>query len=385
MFGKKTKLITLVLAIVLVLSQVSAFADAGNYAISIGGVGVGTELNLTMDDLKAIPAEGQIEDEYIYNSKTGEKSAKVKGVSLSYLLSEKAKVVADNAEVIFEASDGYPIDPQNLMDIKNSDLKYVLAFEIDGEQKDSITIYRKQKETGEFGTVFKYISNITIGEAIEVVEEPATTEEPTTPETPTTTETPVTPEDITDAVLFTDITDEYKFAEEAINALVEKGVVKGMGNGLYMPQGEFTRAQFCTMMVMGMNLEQKDYTGGFSDIASGDWHAKYVQAAVEAGLFKGNTDGTFLPDKTITRQEMASVAARAAVKLDKVSEQKLGKFVMDKSAYADKAEVAEWAASSVAWLEAGKVFVDITGENFEPAKNVNRAEAAVVVFRTLFK
>jgi S-layer family protein len=376
MFGKKTKLITLVLAIVLVLSQVSAFADAGNYALSIGGVGVGTELKLTMDDLKAMPAEAQIEDEYIYNSKTGEKTAKVKGVSLSYLLSEKAKVVADNAEVIFEASDGYSIDPQNLIDIKNSDLKYVLAFEIDGEQKDSITIYRKQKETGEFGTVFKYISNITIGEAIEVVEEP------TTPETPTTAETP---EAITDAVSFTDITDEYKFAEEAINALVEKGVVKGMGNGLYMPQEEFTRAQFCTMMVMGMNLEQKDYTGGFSDIASGDWHAKYVQAAVEAGLFKGNTDGTFLPDKTITRQEMASVAARAAVKLDKVSEQKLGKFVMDKSAYADKADVAEWAASSVAWLEAEKVFVDVADENFEPAKNVNRAEAAVVVFRTLFK
>lgn len=379
MFGKKTKLITLVLAIVLILSQASAFADAGNYALSIVGVGVGTELNLTIDDLKAVPAEGQIEDEYIYNSKTGEKTAKVKGVSLSYLLSEKANAEADNAEVIFEASDGYPIDPQNLMDIKNSDLKYVLAYEIDGEQKDSVTIYRKQKETGEFGTVFKYISNITIGEAIEVVEET------TTPETTTTTETPTTTETTTDAVSFTDITDEYKFAEEAINELVEKGVVKGMGNGLYMPQGEFTRAQFCTMMVMGMNLEQKDYTGGFSDIASGDWHAKYVQAAVEAGLFKGNTDGTFLPDKTITRQEMASVAARAAVKLDKVSEQKLAKFVMDKSAYADKSEVAEWAGSSVAWLEAEGVFVDITGDNFEPAKNVNRAEAAVVVFRTLFK
>ncbi len=379
MFSKKTKLITLVLAIVLILSQASAFADAGNYALSIVGVGVGTELNLTIDDLKAVPAEGQIEDDYIYNSKTGEKTAKVKGVSLSYLLSEKANAEADNAEVIFEASDGYPIDPQNLMDIKNSDLKYVLAYEIDGEQKDSVTIYRKQKETGEFGTVFKYISNITIGEAIEVVEET------TTPETTTTTETPTTTETTTDAVSFTDITDEYKFAEEAINELVEKGVVKGMGNGLYMPQGEFTRAQFCTMMVMGMNLEQKDYTGGFSDIASGDWHAKYVQAAVEAGLFKGNTDGTFLPDKTITRQEMASVAARAAVKLDKVSEQKLAKFVMDKSAYADKSEVAEWAGSSVAWLEAEGVFVDITGDNFEPAKNVNRAEAAVVVFRTLFK
>lgn len=379
MFGKRTKFITFILAIVLIFSQASAFADTGSYALSIGGAGLGTELNLTIDDLKAIPAEGQIEDEYIYNSKTGEKTAMVKGVSLAYLLSEKAKVNVDNAEVIFKASDDYPIDPQQLMDIKNSELKYVLAYEIDGVQNDYITIYRKQKETGEFGTVYKYVCNITVDEAIADVEEPAITE---TPEVTPVTETPET---VTDMVSFTDITDEYEFAEEAINGLVEKGIVSGMGNGLYMPQGEFTRAQFCKMIVMGMNIEQKDYIGGFSDVANDAWYAKYVQAAVESGLFKGNTDGTFQPDKTITRQEMASVAARAAIKLDKVSEQKLGKFVLEKSNYLDKADVAEWAASSVAWLETQGVFVDVAAESFEPIKNVNRAEAAVVVFRTLFK
>jgi hypothetical protein len=365
MFGKKTKLITVVLAIVLVLSQASAFADTSSYAITIGGAGVGTELNLTIDDLKSMPAESQIEDEYIYNSKAGEKTAMVKGVNLAYVLSEKAKVSLDNAEVIFEASDGYQIDPQKLMDIKNTELGYVLAYEIDGEQMDSITIYRKQKEEGEFGTVYKYICNIYICEAIETVEEPVETE--------------------INFASFTDITDDYKFAEEAINGLVEKGIVSGMGDGLYMPEGEFTRAQFCKMIVVGMDIELKDYMDGFSDVMNDAWYAKYVQAAVESGLFKGNTDGTFQPDKTITRQEMASVAARAAVKLEKVSEQKLDMFVMEKSDYADKDEVADWAACSVAWLEAQDVFVDIAEENFEPNKNVNRAEAAVVVFRTLFK
>lgn len=372
MFGKRTKLITLVLAIALILSQASAFAETGSYVLSIGGAGVETELNLSIEDLIAMPAECQIEADYLYNSKTGEKTAKVKGVSLSYALSEKAGVNAENAEVIFEASDGYPVDPQSLQDVKNSELEYVLAYEIDGEQKDYVTIYRKQKEVGEFGTVYKYINKITVGEAIAAVEETMPVDSETV-------------EDIVETVAFTDITEEYKFAEEAINGLVAKGIVSGMGNGLYAPQDEFTRAQFCKMIVMGLNLDQKEYAGGFSDVAIDAWYAPYVQAAVESGLFKGNTDGTFQPNKTITRQEMAVVAARAEVKLEKVSDVKLAKFVMEKSNYLDKAEVAEWAANSVAWLESEGVFVDVAAENFEPTKNVNRAEAAIVVFRTLFK
>jgi len=365
MFGKRTKLITLVLAIALILSQVSAFAETGSYVLSIGGAGVVTELNLSIEDLIAMPVEGQIEADYLYNSKTGEKTAKVKGVSLSYALSKKAGVNAENAEVLFEASDGYPVDPQSLQDVKNSELEYVLAYEIDGEQKDYVTIYRKQKEVGEFGTVYKYINKITVGEAITAVGETAPVESET--------------------VTFTDITEEYKFAEEAINGLVTKGVVSGMGNGLYAPQDEFTRAQFCKMIVMGLNLEQKEYAGGFSDVAIDAWYAPYVQAAVESGLFKGNTDGTFQPDKKINRQEMAVVASRASVKMEKVSDVKLAKFVMEKSNYLDKEAVSEWAANSVAWLESEGVFVNVAAEKFEPTKNVNRAEAAVVVFRTLFK
>ncbi len=47
--------------------------------------------------------------------------------------------------------------------------------------------------------------------------------------------------------------------------------------------------------------------------------------------------------------------------------------------------VSHWAASQVAWLEAEGVFADIAEEKFEPAKVVNRAEAAVIVYNTLFK
>lgn len=90
MFGKKMRFVTSFLVLVMLIAQSAVFAQGGDkVAVELTGVGLKTELKLTLEDLKAMPAEAQIEDEYIYNSKTGEKSAKVKGVSLAYLLKKK--------------------------------------------------------------------------------------------------------------------------------------------------------------------------------------------------------------------------------------------------------------------------------------------------------
>ena len=377
---KKFKVISLVLALVMILSQSLAFAEE-SFAVEIGGTLVEAELKLTLDDLKAMPEEAQISQDYIYNSKTGEKTASVKGISLAYCLRENAGVMAEEGSVTFIASDGYEIEPQSLEDIFNEDLKYVVAYEVNGElidndkiENEEITVYRNVKEAGEFNTVFKLVNKITIGEAV-VSEEVPVDEVPVTEPTE---------EEVTDSATFTDITEEYKFAETAIYDLAKRQIIDGVGGGLYAPEKEFTREQFCKIVVAALGYELKEYEGTFSDITKERWSAPYVQAAVESGLFIGNSDGTFAPEKVISRQEMALVAARAAVAKGLVEQTKVEKFVMEKSAYLDKEAVADWAGNAVAWLEAQDAFLGVAGENFEPVKNVNRAEAALVVFNTLF-
>jgi len=381
---KKFKVIAMVLAIVMILSQSLVFAE--DYAVEIGGSLAATELKLTLEDLKSMPEEAQIAQEYVYNSKGGEKTVQVKGVSLAYLLKEMAGVTAEEGNVEFFAADEWPIDPQPLQDVLNDELKFVLAYEVDGEAIDNdegiieeITVYRNLKYEGEFDTVYKLINKITVGEAEAVEEEEAPEEEPIEPIEEETEETEETEE-----VTFTDISEEYKFAEAAIYDLAKRGIIDGMGGGLYAPGNEFTREQFCKIIVVALEYELKDYEGAFSDIDDDRWSAPYVQAAVDSGLFVGYPDGTFLPEKVITRQEMALVAARAAVAKGLVEQAKVDKFVMEKSDYIDKEDVADWAGNAVAWLEAQDVFAGIAVEKFEPARNVNRAEAALVVFNTLF-
>jgi hypothetical protein len=373
---KFKKVSALLLVIAMLFSQV-VFAE-GEAVVVINGAGVEKELSLTLDELKAMPEEAQIDEEYIYNSKTGEKTVTVKGVSLAYVLRELAGLKVEEAEVAMVASDGYPIDPQMLTDIMAESLKYVIAYEVNGlaidndenPETDEIVLYRKVKESGEFGTVFKLVAEITVGEAIEpIVEEPVV-------------EDPVAEEPA--AVVFTDLTDEFAFAKSAIEGLAQKGIVNGKGNDLFDPAGSFTRAEFCKIAVVSLGYELVEYKGGFSDVKASDWFAPYVQTAVDNGIFTGYPDGTFMPIKVINRQEIAAVAGRAAVMAEVVAQEKLNKFVMEKSNYEDKLLVPEWAANEVAWLEAQGVFAGVAEGQFQPTKVVNRAEAAVIVYNTLF-
>lgn len=360
MFAKRTKGFAVLLVLALILSQLSAFAtEHESYTVKVIGEGVATELHLTIADMKAMPAEAQIDETYIFNSKAGEKSVHVKGVSLAYVLSEKAGVNAVNAKVSFTASDGFYIAPQMLEDVLNPTLKYVLAYEIDGEAIDNdgtldneeIVVYRKVKYDGEFGTVYKMVVSIEVGGVIE----------------------------------FTDITEEFTYAETAINDLAQKGIINGMGGGLYAPQGSLTRAQISKIMVESLGYQKAEYKGGFSDVDASDWFAGYVQAAVDAGIFIGYPGGTFNPDQVISRQEMALVAARGAIDLDLVTSDIIDSSMIESTTYLDKETVPFWAVNEVAWLESKGVFAEIAVENFEPTKVVNRAEAAVIVYNTLFK
>lgn len=385
MINRSIRHIACLVALLMLLVPVGVFAQERDYAVEVIVTGQ-DPLQLTIADLKGMPAEAQIDDAYLYNSRGGEKTVQVKGVSLAYVLTELAGVTATEGEVQMTASDGYPIAPQTLADVIDEALQYVLAYEIDGEPIDDdenpatedITVYRKVKEAGEFGTVFKLVERIEVmteageaPEAEEVVEEEEAVEEPEVGEAP--------------EMTFTDITAAYAFAEEAITDMVNRGVISGVGNNLFAPGDSLTRAQIATIMVKSLGVEPAPYQGGFADVAAGDWFAPYVQAAVDAGLFSGYPDGTFKPNQVINRQEIAVVVGKAAVETGKVEQERMAKFVMEKSDYADKEVVASWAGSQVAWLEAQGAFEGVAGGSFEPLKVVNRAEAVVIIYNTLFK
>jgi len=134
-----------------------------------------------------------------------------------------------------------------------------------------------------------------------------------TPIIPVASPTPTAPPtNVTPPVNFTDVPDSHWAAPE-INALVEKGIIAGMGGGVFAPDRVLTRAQFANMMVRAVSGDIPSAASGsqFNDVAADAWYVDIVVEAARLGLFSGFDDGSFRPNDPVTKEQMLSVAVRA--------------------------------------------------------------------------
>ncbi|MFF2178537.1 N-acetylmuramoyl-L-alanine amidase [Lysinibacillus sp. NPDC058147] len=117
---------------------------------------------------------------------------------------------------------------------------------------------------------------------------------------------------------FVDVPKDHEAYEE-INYLVSLGVVKGYtenGKTYYKPYNTVTRGQVAKMAVIASgNQPLVVNKSSFSDVTVGTELSGYVERAIQLGLFKTNTQGQFLPNKPLTRDEMSYVLTKA-FKLD---------------------------------------------------------------------
>lgn len=94
------------------------------------------------------------------------------------------------------------------------------------------------------------------------------------------------------------------------------GILTGYEDGSFQPNAPITRAEFAAIAVRFYENDSVDYTDGtFSDITGSEWFADAVQAAKEQGIIGGYPDGSFQPNKAITRAEACSIVNRT---LDRV-------------------------------------------------------------------
>ena len=94
----------------------------------------------------------------------------------------------------------------------------------------------------------------------------------------------------------------------AISTMANAGILDGYEDGSFHPNGYITRAEFATIAVRFFDLS---YQGEdlFPDI-DGHWAQDYINQAVDAGIIEGYPDGTFGPQKQITRAEAVTMVNR---------------------------------------------------------------------------
>ncbi len=179
-----------------------------------------------------------------------------------------------------------------------------------------------------------------------------------------------------EAEVFTDL-GTVNWAEESILRLAEKGIVAGMGDKLFNPNGNVTREQFVKMLVLSLGLPA-DQTGvSFTDVSANDWYAPYVMSAYSLGIVTGKDNGSFGTGENITREDMAVMVYRA------VKEASSQLTLTAEVTYADEGDFSAYAAENIKALGSAGIITGMPDGTFMPKSFSTRAQAAVILDRLI--
>lgn len=170
---------------------------------------------------------------------------------------------------------------------------------------------------------------------------------------------------------FDDISGHW--AEETIRQAASAGIATGYEDGSFKPNRTVTRAEFAVMLMNALKSSGEESELAFEDAANiPAWARIAVALAVQAGIITGYEDGTFRPDDVITRAEMAAMIANALKPTPQASAA---------TGFADDADIPVWAKDAAAALQKLGV-MEGTGDNlFRPDAQATRAQAVTILTR----
>jgi hypothetical protein len=179
---------------------------------------------------------------------------------------------------------------------------------------------------------------------------------------------------------FTDIAGHW--AQEAIESLVETGIVNGYPDGTFRPNKPVTRAEFLKMAMEAFSIQEETSTSpSFVDVKEDDWYFGYVEGAVKASLI--DTDTTFRPNQSITRQEAAKILVIAMGKKDEALSRATEEQEEILSAFVDSNAISSWAKPYLAQAITDGIFNGFPDRTLKPHWPMKRAEAVTIISRAL--
>lgn len=177
-----------------------------------------------------------------------------------------------------------------------------------------------------------------------------------------------------DVPQFTDVAEDAWY-HDYVYDLVYRGVVNGMTATTYEPEGKLTRAQFVKLLACSLEEAEtlKTYEGQhpFKD-SEGHWAEAYIAWAKDKGIVEGVSATEFDPEAPITREQMATIFGRYALKQGIV----LPKDAAPAESFPDADKISEYAREFVELMRIAGILNGYEDGTFRPQGNATRAEAA---------
>jgi hypothetical protein len=179
---------------------------------------------------------------------------------------------------------------------------------------------------------------------------------------------------------FTDVTDGWAAAYIAF--VTGREIFSGTTDTTFSPEVGMTRAMFATVLgrlyersfgAIVPGAEHSFTVEGDCDYS--EYYGSYVDWAADSGIITGYEDGTFRPDSTITRQEMAVMIYRFAKFLGEDVESGA------EPGFTDNVDIADWAQGAAAYCAKQGLITGRTDGRFDPTTTAERQDVAAIVTR----
>lgn len=153
----------------------------------------------------------------------------------------------------------------------------------------------------------------------------------------------------------------------AVDSLVELGVIAGYDDGSFKPEREITRTEFCALMARTLGYEKDTYTADklpFTDVPDEYWGIDYISFCFELGLVNGMGNDEFWPAAKVTVEQATKMAVCA----------------IEKEAEAQKHQGDKWYSGYVRVAESYDLFYKISPEF---GKAAVRGDVAQLVYNMI--
>ena len=160
-----------------------------------------------------------------------------------------------------------------------------------------------------------------------------------------------------------------------------RGVMQGVSDTRFGPHLTATRAMMATILWRMEGSPAPTAEARFTDVRSGQWYSEAVAWTAQSGVYTGYADGSFRPNDSITREQLAAILYRYAKY--KGVDVSVGEDTNILS-YADAAEISDYAFPAMQWACGAGVMQGSNG-NLLPRGRATRAQIAAMLHRYLVK
>lgn len=164
------------------------------------------------------------------------------------------------------------------------------------------------------------------------------------------------------------------WAHDCIVTLLRHGIIRGYPDDTIRPDAPITRAEAAVLIAKALKIEESDeFFSGYIDPLPG-WARGHIIAVSQEGIFVGYPTKKFMPDRTISREEMVTVLIKGFEK-----ELKLDTELF----FTDKEDIGDWAIEYVKAGVSHEILRGYPDGSFKPKNQITRAEAFTIICKLL--